>query len=97
MIEDERGIMPNLASIEKRSLFFKNYYNHTFATYRGLIGQLYSGHQFSDRGANQLISLHALLHDVGYQTTFFNTEPNNVDFSRCLEAMDFDTLVSNSD
>lgn len=97
VIEDERGIMPNLASLEKRSLFFRNYYNHTFATYRGLIGQLYSGHQFSDRDANRLISLHALLHEVGYHTNFFNTEPNNADFSRYLEAMSFDTFVSKSD
>ena len=35
VVEDARGVMPNLAALEKRSLFFKNYYNHTFATYRG--------------------------------------------------------------
>ena len=97
VVEDERDIMPNIAALERRTLFFDNYYNHTFATYRGLIGQLYSGHQFSDRDSNRLISLHSVLHDLGYRTAFFNTEPNNADFTRYLGEMGFDRFVSESD
>ena len=97
VVEDERSIMPNIAALERRTLFFENYYNHTFATYRGLIGQLYSGHQFSDRDSNQLISLHSVLHDMGYRTAFFNTEPNNADFTRYLEEMGFDRFISETD
>lgn len=97
VIEDERGLMSNLAALEERTLFFSKYYNHTFATYRGLIGQLYSGFQLSDRDANQLISLQSVLHDLGYRTTFLNTEPNNVEFTDYLDAMGFDELISNQD
>ena len=45
IIDDERNIMPNVRMYEDKSLNFTNYYNHTAATYEGLIGQLYSGHQ----------------------------------------------------
>lgn len=97
IIEDERGLMPNLAALEQKTLFFENYYNHAFATYRGLIGQLYSGYQLSDRDANQLISLQAILHDFGYRTAFINTEPNNAAFTGYLEAMGFDDFISERD
>lgn len=39
---------------EDRSFNFINYYNHTAATYRGLIGQLYSGHQYNNNDENTL-------------------------------------------
>lgn len=97
IVEDARGVTPNLAALEGRTVCFKRYYNHTFATLRGLIGQLYSGFQLSDRDANQLISLQSVLHDLGYHTSFINTEPNNVHFVDYLEAMGFDELISNRD
>lgn len=42
------GLMPNLDRIAGASLVFTNYYNHTAATFRGLRGQLTSGHQEID-------------------------------------------------
>jgi len=38
-------LSPNLDQLAGRSLVFRNYFNHTAATYRGLRGQLTSGHQ----------------------------------------------------
>jgi len=81
VVEDARDLMPNLAALERRTLFFENYYNHTFATCRGLISQLYSGYQLSDQDVNGLVSLQAILHDFGYRTAFINTEPNNAQFT----------------
>ncbi|WP_448141942.1 LTA synthase family protein [Stenotrophomonas bentonitica] len=42
------GLMPNLDRVARDSLVFTNYYNHTAATFRGLRGQLTSGHQEID-------------------------------------------------
>lgn len=76
IIDDERKIMPNVRMYEDRSFNFINYYNHTAATYRGLIGQLYSGHQYNNNDENTLISLQKIMHDNGYQTTLINDESN---------------------
>lgn len=46
------GVTPNLDRLAGGSLVFSNYYNHTAATFRGLRGQLTSGHQEVD-GYNQ--------------------------------------------
>ncbi|MCR5031655.1 MAG: LTA synthase family protein [Lachnospiraceae bacterium] len=91
--EDPRQIMPNLLALEEKSLYFNNYFNHTFATYRGLIGQLYSGYQHLDMEDNGLISLQQILKEQGYATAFINTEPNNADFTDYLSWMDFDRLL----
>ena len=48
IIDDERNIAPNIREVQSKSLNFKNYYNHTFATYAGIIGQLYSGYQLQN-------------------------------------------------
>lgn len=93
IIDDEREIMPNIAAFEEESLNFTGYYNHTFATYRGLIGQLYSGYQMDNLDENNLISLQSILNDQGYHTVFINTEPNNEDFSDYLASMGFDELI----
>jgi hypothetical protein len=42
------GLMPNLDRLAGQSLQFTSYYNHTAATFRGLRGQLTSGHQTED-------------------------------------------------
>lgn len=96
IIDDERNIMPNVRMYEDKALNFTNYYNHTAATYRGLIGQLYSGHQYNNNDVNTLISLQKIMHDNGYQTTLINTEPNNQDFTNYLKAFDFDRIVASS-
>ncbi len=96
IIDDERKIMPNVRMYEDRSFNFINYYNHTAATYRGLIGQLYSGHQYNNNDENTLISLQKIMHDNGYQTTLINTEPNNKDFTNYLKTFDFDRIVTSN-
>lgn len=93
VVEDERGIMPNLAGYMGSSLTFDNYYNHTFATYRGIIGQYYSGYQLNDSDNNTLVSLHGILGKQGYKSSFICTEPNNVQFVKYLESFEFDDLV----
>ena len=96
IIEDERQIMPHVAALQKESLNFANYYNHTFATYRGIIGQLYSGYQLSNLDTNTLISIQDILNDKGYRTSFINTEPANLDFANYLGSMGFDQIISDS-
>ena len=94
IVADSRGIMPNVASYEKKSINFTNYFNHTFATYRALSGQLYSGFQLNNYDGNTLVSLQDILSDRGYSTTFINTETRNINFTNYLLNMDFDEVIS---
>ena len=90
IIDDERNIMPNIREYMNKGISFDNYYNHTAATYRGLIGQLYSGYQFNNTDKNKLISLQKILQNNNYYTEFINTEPNNEEFTSYLNNMKFD-------
>ena len=96
IVDDERGIMPNVARYEETSLSFVNYYNHTAATYRGVNGQLYSGFQLNDFDANSLISLQSILDDRGYSTTFINPEPEMPEWCEFLDRLGFQEVVSTS-
>lgn len=96
IIHDSRDIMPNVKKLESESLHFENYYNHTFATYRGLIGQLYSGYQLNNYDSNSLMSLQSILKVRGYNTAFINTEPNNKDFTGYLSRLNFDKLLTDA-
>ena len=93
VIDDSRNLMPNIAKFQKQTINFKNYYNHTFATYQGLIGQLYSGYQSENYDTNTLISLQDILKKHGYSTAFLNTEPNNEEFTTYLNNMDFEEVL----
>lgn len=97
IVDDSRMIMPNVKALEERSLNFTGYYNHTFATYRGLIGQLYSGYQLNDLDDNYLISLQRIFDYYQYHSAFINTEPENEEFSQFLAAMNFDELIGNAE
>ena len=94
IIDDERDIMPNVRQLISEGISFTNYYNHTFATYRGLIGQLYSGYQLNNYDSNELISLEDVFEDNGYDTTVINTEPSNADFAAYLRSFDYSETVS---
>ena len=94
IVADKRNIMPNVATYEKKSINFTNYYNHTFATYRALSGQLYSGFQLNNYDRNTLVSLQDILSDRGYTTTFINTETRNINFTNYLLDMNFDEVIS---
>lgn len=93
VVSDEREIMPNLAKLQAESINFTNYFNHTFATYRGLSGQLYSGYQLDNLDENNLISIQDVLSAYQYHTTFINTEPANPEFSEYLQTFDFDEVL----
>ena len=93
VIDDERTIMPNVRSYQQKSLSFTNYYNHTFATYRGLTGQLYSGYQRENFDTNTLISLPKILEDQGYATRFINVETVNRDFYDYLNELGYQKVL----
>ena len=93
VVSDERNIMPNLSELQAKSINFTNYYNHTFATYRGLSGQLYSGYQLENLDENNLISIQDILNAYQYHTTFINTEPANPEFTGYLQTFDFDEML----
>ncbi|MGN0376951.1 MAG: sulfatase-like hydrolase/transferase [Suilimivivens sp.] len=94
IIEDPRNIMPNVSALQDASISFANYYNHTFATYMGLSGQLYSGYQLENYDVNYLVSIQDIFKSVGYHTSFINTEPKNKEFSDYLANFGFDELLS---
>ena len=94
VVEDPRSLMPNVASYEQRSLDFTNYYNHTFATYRGLQGQLFSGEQLGNLDSSNYVSLQGILGLNGYQTMFINVEPNNSDFTSYLNDLGFNQVIT---
>ncbi len=94
VIDDKRDIMPNVKKYQKESLNFKNYFNHTFATYRAISGQLYSGYQLGNYDKNTLVSIQDVMKEQGYHTSFINSEPNNMHFTSYLTDMGFDEIIS---
>lgn len=94
VIDDSRDIMANVRKYQNKSVSFDNYYNHTFATYRGIIGQLYSGYQFDNKDTNSLISLADIFNEEGYNTRFINVEPYNKLFTKYLESFGFDDVIT---
>lgn len=94
LIDDECNLMPNVREYQGRSLNFTDYYNHTFATWRGLNGQIYSGYQGANFDTNQLISIGSLMSDAGYRTVFINTEPFTSEFTGFVQAMGFDEVIN---
>jgi len=97
IITDSRNIMPNVAYWQSQSVNFTGYYNHTFATYRALMGQLYSGYTYEGRDSNTLVSLPQIFSNLGYNTNFINTEPSNLQFVNYLEELGFDEVISSYD
>lgn len=94
IISDTRNVMPNLKAFEKDCISFKNYFNHTFPTLRGVQGQLYSGYKLNDDAqGNNLVSFQSVLKDLGYSTSFINVEPFNEEFVHYCDNLDFDQVV----
>lgn len=94
IIDDKRNIMSNVYKYQNKSLSFINYYNHTFATYRGLIGQLFSGYQLNNYDTNKLISLQDILENNGYSSTWINSEPKKADFADYVNTLGFDEVIT---
>ena len=97
IVLDEREIMPNVAEFEEKSLNFTHYYNHTFATYRGISGQLFSGYQLENYDVNSLVSIQEILSYRGYHTSIINTEPQNAQFLKYMQNLGFDEVISDPD
>lgn len=93
IVNDPRNIMPNVREYQSKSLTFDNYYNHTFATFSGIVGQLYSGYNQEIGDKNTLISMQSILKDQGYYTSIVNTEPGNKLFTQYLSDMNFDDVL----
>ena len=97
IMESDKELMPNLYSIKQKSaLSFDNYYNHTFATYRGIKGQLYSGFQKNNLDDNKLLSLQEILQKKEYNTEFINVEPKNATFSKYVDSLNFMNVTNPS-
>lgn len=94
VLDDEREIMPNMSRFQTETITFDHYYNHTFATYRGLSGQLYSGYQLNNEDVNNLISMQDVFIENGYHTTMINVEPYNEEFTDYLNNFGFDEVVT---
>ena len=94
IIYDERNIMPNLRNFSNKTISFTNYYNHTAATYRGILGQLFSGYQNNNLDRTDLIGIHDVLKENGYYTTFINVEPGNDEFTYFVNDLHFDKVVN---
>lgn len=68
------GLTPNIAAFAESAMRMDNYYNHTFATYRGLLGQMcsifpvYAGGQVSED--TDYYCLGNLFNEEGYETYF---------------------------
>ncbi|MCD7999276.1 MAG: sulfatase-like hydrolase/transferase [Clostridiales bacterium] len=97
IISDKRNIMPNISDLQSKCLNFIGYYNHTFATYRGLIGQLYSGYQLNNLDTNTLISISDIFNKLQYNTAFINTEPINTQYTDYLNELGFKEIIGNAD
>lgn len=94
IVDDSRSITPNVSALQESSISFENYYNHTFATYMGLSGQLYSDYQLANYDVNHLVSIQDIFKSYGYRTSFINTEPQNEEFSEYLANFGFDELLT---
>ena len=97
VIDDGRNITPNVRKFQDSAITFRNYYNHTFATFMGLQGQLYSGYQQNNYDENALISLQQILKDNGYRTAYILTEPKSPEMVGYIDAMRFDEVVTESE
>ena len=93
IVDDDRKVMPNVAAYQGRSVTFDRYFNHTFATYRGLQGQLFSGYQHNNYDKNTLVSLPQALRQFGYQSAFLNVEGYNREFTTYLNDLGFDEVI----
>ena len=87
----------NIRNFQKKSLTFKNYYNHTFATFMGLQGQLYSGYQQNNYDKTSLIPIHKILKDSGYSTCYVLTEPKSSEMVEYIDSMGFDEVITEND
>ena len=79
-----KNLTPNLAELAAQSMVVTNYYNHTYATYRGLLGQLCSifpargglggwHTHYTDIKKTGYFCLNDLFSESGYETVFLDS------------------------
>jgi len=98
------GLTPNIDRLAGQSLQVENYFNHTAATYRGLIGQLSSGYAYAgggggngwERGDNKTAlsairrpTLPRILGEQGYDSYFFSPHLEDRPFTLMLRSLGF--------
>lgn len=103
------GLTPNIDRLAAQSMRVDNYFNHTAATYRGLIGQLSSGYiyyggygkhgwQTGDgkkiSGAIRRRTLPMILREHGYRSYFFSPHATHVPFTTMLDTLGFDRVYT---
>ncbi len=105
----EPELTPNLAQFASQSMVVKNYYNHTYATYRGLQGQLcsffpaFGGHGGWDTHYDELkqinyFCLSDLLNNAGYETIFLDTHRRDFGFvDEMMAELNFDRIYTAED
>lgn len=100
------GLTPNIDRLAARSMKVTDYYNHTAATYRGIVGQTSSGFLFAggsekDGWANggrlaaiQRQTLATILGEHGYDTYFFEPEHTGSPFGHMVRSLGFGDIYT---
>lgn len=104
------GLTPNIDRLARRSMKVVDYYNHTAATYRGIIGQTSSGFSFAGGGGESgwVVSgkneskqaeisrktLASILSGDGYASYFFEPEHNGSTFTRMIQYLGFENVYT---
>jgi phosphoglycerol transferase MdoB-like AlkP superfamily enzyme len=96
------GLTPNIEEFAASAMRVDNYYNHTFATYRGLLGQLcsifpvYAGGRFNPD--TDYYCLADLLGDEGYQSHFlFSQQRARTKLDEVLGKANVDQVLAQED
>lgn len=103
------GLTPNIDRLAARSLRVTDYFNHTAATYRGIMGQLSSGFSFAggggetgwETGDNKTAlsqirrrTVPMILDEHGYQSYFFSPHSSSRPFTTMLDTLGFDRVFT---
>ncbi len=103
------GLTPNIDDFSRHAMRVDNYYNHTYATYRGLHGQLCSlfptrggtgGWQthFGDIRTTGYLCLNHMFSEAGYHTAFLDTHRRDAAYvDEMMEMLGFDRVYTAED
>lgn len=104
--ENETDLTPNMVDFSRDAMVVSNYFNHTFATYRGLHGQLCSIYPFhgglggwhTDYQSVKKIDyscLTNLFNEEGYETLFLDTHRADEGYvDEMMKELHFDRVIN---